>query len=604
MMKKLWSVFLGGVFAVTSLSATACRKKVPDSEDFLQVYCVNFGYGTDWVDAIAEKFFEQDWVQEKYPGATMKDNYALQTEDDQNYGATRLSNPGTNTFDLMFDMWLQSSLIPGGNALDLTEAVYNSTVPGETDEEGNPVLFKDKMKDSFVDMNRYINVDDPEAEQYFSISWADGMNSMIYNEENLNALYAAHPELGKEAGDIPNTTDELLAVCRALRDDWDTAHTGKDDWMDGGFAFYQSKDDNYITRFFNVWWAQYEGVDGFEDFWYGIPLNMLTDEPDVSVFETHRGRYEALEVMRSLLRYHGNTYTGTDLDGNAYSTIDEGNGGYFDPNGWANGFMQVQTRFLKGGKSIDEGGWLFNANGDWVASEMSKALSEIDNPDNFKMMRAPVISALGEKYGIGDDLLSAMIDYVDDTANVVDQALIDKYFTGSDARSSTGNTYEEVLAAVIEARGVVNSIGGVHYGLVPANATAKEMAVDFLRFMATDIAQDAYAEATDGASLPFEYNIKERNPELYNTFSAIQKSRIDYFYPGESALYKVQTLPLDDRYALYYHGKVKSFYNTDWDTVMRQEKNKETPVDYWNDTIDYWKNGNRFSNALKLAGLA
>lgn len=88
--------------------------------------------------------------------------------------------------------------------------------------------------------------------------------------------------------------------------------------------------------------------------------------------------------MRSLLRYHGNTYTGTDLDGNAYSTIDEGNGGYFDPNGWANGFMQVQTRFLKGGKSIDEGGWLFNANGDWVASEMSKALSEIDNPDNFK----------------------------------------------------------------------------------------------------------------------------------------------------------------------------------------------------------------------------
>ena len=104
--------------------------------------------------------------------------------------------------------------------------------------------------------------------------------------------------------------------------------------MDGGFAFYQSKDDNYITRFFNVWWAQYEGVDGFEDFWYGIPLNMLTDEPDVSVFETHRGRYEALEVMRNLLRYHGTTYTGTDLDGNAYSTIDEGNGGYFDPNGW------------------------------------------------------------------------------------------------------------------------------------------------------------------------------------------------------------------------------------------------------------------------------
>lgn len=67
MMKKLWSVLLGGVFAATSLSAAACGKKIPDSEDFLQVYCVNFGYGTDWVDAIAEKFFEQDWVQENIP---------------------------------------------------------------------------------------------------------------------------------------------------------------------------------------------------------------------------------------------------------------------------------------------------------------------------------------------------------------------------------------------------------------------------------------------------------------------------------------------------------------------------------------------------------
>lgn len=67
MMKKLWSVFLGGVFAVTSLSATACRKKVPDSEDFLQVYCVNFGYGTDWVDAIAESSLNRTGCRKNIP---------------------------------------------------------------------------------------------------------------------------------------------------------------------------------------------------------------------------------------------------------------------------------------------------------------------------------------------------------------------------------------------------------------------------------------------------------------------------------------------------------------------------------------------------------
>lgn len=600
-MKKICSLLLVGALAATTFSFAACAKKVPDTADFLQVYCVNYGYGTDWVDAVAEKFFAQDWVQEKYPGANIKDNYALQVEDDQNYGSTRLSNPATNTFDLMFDMWLQSSLVPGGNALDLTEVVYNSEVPGETDAEGNPVLFKDKMKDSFVDMNRYIDVDNPDSEQYFSISWADGMNSIIYNEANLNALYAKHPELGMEAGETPNTTDELLAISRALRADWDKAHTGQYEWQDGGFAFYQSKDDTYLTNLFNVWWAQYEGTEGFEQFWNGVPTNSITGEPDRSVFSTHEGRYESLETMRSLLRYHGNSYSGSDRHGTAYSSIDEGNGGYLDPSGWASGFMQVQTRFLNSA-SLENGGWLFNANGDWFASEMSKALGEISDPDNFKMMRTPVVSALGDKYGIGDDLLSDMIDYADDTSDPVDTALIDKYFTGSEKKSSTGHTYEQVLAAVAKARGLVHSIGGVHYGLIPANATAKDMAVDFLRFMATDIAQDAYAQATDGASLPFEYNIREENPELYNSFSAIQKSRIDYFYPETQTLYTVETLPMENRYALYYYGSVTAFQSTDWYTVLRQDKNTKTPGDFWDETVEYWTES-RFDIALQRAGL-
>lgn len=249
-----------------------------------------------------------------------------------------------------------------------------------------------------------------------------------------------------------------------------------------------------------------------------------------------------------------------------------------------------------------EGGWLFNANGDWFASEMSKTLSEVKNPDNFKMMRTPVISSLGSKYGIGDDLLSAMIDYVDDTSRTVDQELIDQYFQGSDKKSLAGFTYQQVLEAVAAARGVVHSIGGVHYGLIPANATAKNMAVDFLRFMATDIAQDAYAKATDGASLPFDYNIREKNPELYNEFSAIQKSRIDYFYPETETLYTVNTLPMENRYALYYYGQVTAFQPTEWYTVLRQDRNDKTPVYYWNETVSYWTQS-RFDTALQRAGL-
>ena len=158
-MKTAGSVLMGGVLAVTAAAFAGCGTKVPDTEDFLEVYCVDLGYGTAWVDAVAEEFFKQDWVQEKYPGATKEKNYYLQTSDQQSYGSTRLGNEATNSFDLMFDMYLQQQLVPGGAVLDLTELVYNEQVPGEN------VTFKKKMKADYVTMNRYLDIENPDNEQ-------------------------------------------------------------------------------------------------------------------------------------------------------------------------------------------------------------------------------------------------------------------------------------------------------------------------------------------------------------------------------------------------------------------------------------------------------
>lgn len=66
-MKAAGSVLMGGVLAVTAAAFAGCGTKVPDTEDFLEVYCVDLGYGTAWVDAVAEEFFKQDWVQENTP---------------------------------------------------------------------------------------------------------------------------------------------------------------------------------------------------------------------------------------------------------------------------------------------------------------------------------------------------------------------------------------------------------------------------------------------------------------------------------------------------------------------------------------------------------
>ena len=249
----------------------------------------------------------------------------------------------------------------------------------------------------------------------------------------------------------------------------------------------------------------------------------------------------------------------------------------------------MQTKFLNG-TSLEEGGWLFHANGDWFTAEMKDMLFRIgDSANDFKTMRVPVISALGEKYGISDEMLSAMVDYVDDTSVEVPQSLIDAEFPGG--TNALGFTFDQVVEAVAEARGVVHSIGGVHNGLIPANATAKEMAVDFLLFVATDIAQAAYAEATDGSFLPFEYNIKEKDPELYNSFSNMQKTKTDYFYPDEDALYTINTLPMENQFPLYYYGSVNVFYRQDWYTGLRANESTDTPALYYQETIDHWTEG-------------
>lgn len=578
------SVLMGGVIALTGAAFAGCGNTVPDTEDFLEVYCVDLGYGTAWVDAVAEEFFKQDWVQEKYPDATMENNYRLQTSDQQDYGSTRLSNEATNSFDLMFDMYLQQQLVPNGAVLDLTEVVYNAEVPGE-----GGITFKEKMKDDYVTMNRYLDVNDPDNEQYFSISWADGIDTIYYNSVLLAAFLAEHPELSVGENGTPNTTDELLAICEAYRNDWDSAHTDQYGWENGGFAFVQSKDDDYLAKPFNAWWAQYEGVEEFYKYWNGIPFGGTTQ--DLSVFTTHEGVSETLSFMEELLQYH-------DASG-------ERTGGYIHTTySGSRGFQETQAFFLSG-TTPEKGGAIFHANGDWLPREMENTLARLeDDADNFRMMRLPVLSALGEEYGITDELLSAMVDYVDNTANTVPETLISAQFPNGGANSK-GYTYEEVLAAVAEARGVVHTLGGVHNGIIPVNATAKDMAVDFLLFMATDIAQEAYAEATKGSFLPFEYNVKEKAPELYESFSQMQKDKIDYFYPEEgTALYTISTLPMQQQFALNYYGQVEAVrLNTDWYKDLLSASPKMTAAEYVQDTVNYWTQ-DRFNNALKLAGLA
>ena len=99
--------------------------------------------------------------------------------------------------------------------------------------------------------------------------------------------------------------------------------------------------------------------------------------------------------------------------------------------------------------------------------------------------------------------------------------------------------------------------------------------------------------------------MKEKNPELYDSFSQMQKDKIDYFYPEEgTALYTISTLPMQQQFALNYYGQVEAVrLNTDWYKDLLASSPKMTAAQYIEDTVNYWTQ-DKFDNALKLAGLA
>ena len=555
-MKKICSILLSLVLSVAAFSFVGCKPSVPDTPETLEVYVYEAGYGTQWCKDLLNLFKKKDWVKEKYPNLIIPTPV---TNDVSDFAETKLNGGKKgNTFDLMFATNLEYFIGPNGNFLDLTDVVYNSQVPGEN------VLWKDKSLESYNETNTYIDPTDLSSRRQYLTSWAGGMNSILYNEDLLL----------KFTDKVPNTTDELLAVCEAVR-----TNTDKTKYSDN-YSFISYSGGSYMENLFEIWWAQYEGVQGFKNFWNGIDGNRYSSD----IFK-QKGRLYGLQVLEEIL--DGNRCTKEEEEKGKYPS-------YVNRDATTLEFMQAQTLFL-------QGHGLFHCNGDWFENEMSNIRNQIiereGSIDTFKTMRVPILSKIGVKLGITDAELSAIVDYVDGTTTVEPE------FT-----STEGLTKQEVIDAVREARTIVHSIGTYHEAGIPVYAEGKEVAVDFLRLMATDEALECYINATKGASLPFKYNLKEKNMTLYNSLGTLQQSRHDYF---DTDAYEVYTLPTKRGFPLYRYGGVRPFVRESYYTDLfaknkvwtaKEVDDSDKVKNYYDETIKTWTDV-KWANALRLSGL-
>jgi hypothetical protein len=154
------------------------------------------------------------------------------------------------------------------------------------------------------------------------------------------------------------------------------------------------------------------------------------------------------------------------------------------------------------------------------------------------MMKTPVISSIIEKL-----------------TTVKDDATLSKVVKAVDGGAeSFEGVSEQDFAIIKEARNILYSVGNYHTAVIPEYAKQVELAKDFLRFMATDKANEIYTVKTGGSGLFFEYDLETKNPSVYATLSETAKMRIRCFNDEDSLV-----LPIPNNFNLFIYGGVRSF---------------------------------------------
>lgn len=494
-LKRTIAVLLGSILGIGTLGMfVGCGNKVANDDQTLQIYISNYGYGYLWLDDIIEAFKQEEWVKEKYPNLNIPTptNNSVRT-----YAVDQVLSGSTNTYDLLFSTSSGASSYEKkyGDSTYFAELsdVYNSVVPGED------VYFWEKMDDSFYTMSVYERLDGTTG--YYAVPWVAGMQGMLYNQTMFNE---------HENWFIPNTTDELKTLCEIIVSDQETP-----------FVF-ASKEGYWTSMMYKIWWAQYQGVEEYNRYFQGQVKDGDGYRYSRDITK-QTGRLRSLEVIESLISY-----------------ADETSRRYIHANVNTDDFTQAQSKFL-----LREGA--MQPNGDWFDVEMRDLASE-GITDVITFMKTPVISSIteqcttinGHNGGTKDEELSALINAIDNNDDRLE----------GDGYSVNQPDYNKVK----EARNMILPIGN-HNAFIPEYATAKELAKDFLRFLATDKACNLFIESTKGASLPFEYNCETEDLELFSTLTQIQKDRLKLESTGNYLIH-------ENTYKTVYYGGIRAMSPT------------------------------------------
>lgn len=443
----------------------------------LNIMYYAMGYGTQWMEALAKKF------QENNPGV----NVNLEIVRTAGVIENSLRNPNYNDIDLYFSKsegygTLDSfaKMYEGGQAVRDLTALYNTIIPGE-DQTIAEKLFPGLRKMCQVDGR---DTEDTADDTYYWMPYVAGNHCLFYNEDVINNA------LGEGNWELPRTTQELMELCEKLK--------AKD-----CVFFVPGMVDYWSTSLYQIWWAQYEGFENYTKFYEGIGYNtsMKREEKNSNKIFNQPGRLAAAQTCYDLLNYDA----GYVIQNAAEIGI--------------NRLNEYQTRFM-----IQKYNYAFYVAGDWLMQEVQNNTT-VDLDSTIKMMKAPVASnileatnsysAAGEKRLpniTSDEMLSQVVAYVD-----------------GEGELPAGVTEEEV-EYIRSARNMVATLAPTHTVFAPVYSNAKTLADKFLLFMASDEGIQIFKDNCAGGFSPFQYEYDYER--LHETEQSIFDCTKDAVYVG------------------------------------------------------------------------
>lgn len=487
------------------------------------------GYGTEYLEKLAEAFEKQnegvDVKIEIIDSSSAKVSETLKNYEYNDVDLYFNVNP-TALAEEMRHAW------DGQQALRDMNYLYDSQIPGEEMTLGQKV--NKSYRRNLQSEGR--TTEDTTDDVTYGVPMMNGIMGLYYNETVIDNA------LGKGNWSVPNTTDELLALCEQLK------QKGVHFLMPGGI-------DGFSLSMIPTWWAQYEGYENYLKFYEGIGYDSSKDrevENSEYIF-TQPGRKAALEVAYELVGAK-NGYAPSNAVEINVSVLNE-----------------YQTRFF-----VSKNNYAFYPCGSWLPNEV-KSNSGIEYDSVVKMMKTPVISSIIEStdsYSGSDDKR---------LPNITSDAILSQTIAYVDGKGElpAGVTEEEVEIIRQSRQFVSAQATGI---VAPAYSNAKKLADKFLLFMASDEGIQIVKENSYGSFLAYDYEY-EGLDEIETSLAEVSKDAIfvgDFKYhplflrggisglvgAGGNTLDAALCQPKGKTGTEIYNEIVKTYSGSKWKSIM------------------------------------